>query len=730
MRSTKWIALVAAVALFGACSDDESNNGNANNNSSTSNNTAPNNITDAGNNATDAANNVITPAEADRSCDNLDPSYCSLPWPSRAFLAEDADRQTGYTLTFGAESLPANNGGTHVDPEPYKRMDGYGLGAPAIALFPNIDSSGFPNEYNVAASLEDDADILLLEIAEDGTATRVPYYVDHDLNNDDPTMRPIVVRPAVILKEATRYAVAFRNLVDTDGNAIEPSASFKALLDGTGAADSSIVYRETELNEVLAIVEAQGVERDSLVLAYDWVTASSDGLHGYMLHIRDEVLTDLPNGPDLTVTSVEEFAVPADASNVQPGEDTHMRYRITGTFEAPNYIEVLNGGLLKQLRIGADGMPEADGTRTADFWVMVPHDADTEDHGLMMYGHGLFGEGARAAASFNRKIGADHNYIVYGASLWGMSETQADGDAFPVVTNLSNFPSLGDQLHQGMAEWLLLARAMRNKFPSLTEVTDRSLQIDTDDSVYSGISQGGIFGPTIVALSPDITLGHAGVPGHTYSVLLHRSVDFEPFFNLLRTAYRDTVEQLIGLHTLQILWNGTDSVSYVRKLSAEPFDEGVVNHMIFAPAKGDFQVAVHQNEVLARTPDLGIALMANYDADRSVDLVTETAYPHTGSGVVLYDFNQEDDMGMTWRNAWPEPGNLPPVRGDETCPAACPAAGTSFDRAKFNCCAGQCCYDAHELPRRRDWHNEQMVHFFRNGGEIIDVCGGDGCRPD
>jgi hypothetical protein len=363
---------------------------------------------------------------------------------------------------------------------------------------------------------------------------------------------------------------------------------------------------------------------------------------------------------------------------------------------------------------------------------MVPHGADTEQHGLMMYGHGLFGGGGRAAASFNQKIGFDHNYIVYGASLWGMSSVQRDQDALPAVTNLSNFPSLADQLHQGMLEWILLARAMENVFPTLTEVTDRNLQINTDDNVYSGISQGGIFGPTLVALSPDITLGHAGVPGHTYAVLLHRSVDFAPFFTLMRGAYPDVVEQLIALHTIQLLWDGTDSVSYFRKLSAEPFDDGTVNRVLFAPAKGDFQVSVHQNEKLARTEGLGIALMENYDAERTtIDIVEQTPYPHTGSGVVLYDFNQEDENGMTWRNAWPEPGNLPPRRGDQdACPAACPDPDTSIDRARFGCCAGQCCYDAHELPRRRDWHNEQMAHFFRNNGEIIDVCGGDGCTPE
>ena len=89
---------------------------------------------------------------------------------------------------------------------------------------------------------------------------------------------------------------------------------------------------------------------------------------------------------------------------------------------------------------------------------------------------------------------------------------------------------------------------------------------------------------------------------------------------------------------------------------------------------------------------MGIKLMENYGRD--VYGVDPQAYPYTGSGVVLYDFG----------NPWPEPGNTPPEEG--------PLG------------------DPHGKPRDQTYHNEQMVHFFRNDGEIIDVCGGDGCTPD
>ena len=96
-------------------------------------------------------------------------------------------------------------------------------------------------------------------------------------------------------------------------------------------------------------------------------------------------------------------------------------------------------------------------------------------------------------------------------------------------------------------------------------------------------------------------------------------------------------------------------------------------------------------EIAARS-DVGLRVMANYDADRQVELVEPQPYPYSGSGIVLWHFG----------NAWPMPGNRPPPEDESG--------------------------DPHEAPRHFDPHNDQMVHFFRTG-EIMDVCHGLPC-PD
>ncbi len=267
-----------------------------------------------------------------------------------------------------------------------------------------------------------------------------------------------------------------------------------------------------------------------------------------------------------------------------------------------------------------------------------------------------------------------------------------DGPVVPsLVADLSRFPSLADRLHQGLVEWLVLCRAMRAQLDSLPELGKWKVKVNPDELFYSGISQGGIFGATFVALSPDVKRGHLGVPGNNYSLLLQRSTDFENFFLILASSYGWPPDQAVALALLQQLWDATDPVSHYRHLMAEPYPGNTPHQVLLGPARGDYQVAVVSNEILARS-GLGVQLMAPYDGARHVFGAPEQSYPYVGSGIVLWHFG----------NPWPPPGNQPP-----SDPPG----------------------DPHGKPRREEGNSRQMVHFFRTG-EIIDVCAGLPCGPD
>lgn len=627
--------------------------------------------------------------EVDPDCDPLQPGVCSFPWPSNLYLEEDALRETGVTLAFGETSLPANNGGLHVRPEPYRRLDGYGVGTPIMVRFANLDPSGLPDETDIGASMDADAEILLFRAGGKGGLTRVPYFAETDQREPDLSQRILFVRPAVILDEATRYVVAFRNLVDTDGNTYAPSPAFAALVAGDTSGDPNLAPRQARFDAMFAELESAGVPKASLQLAWDFSTASSEALHGAMLAIRDDALARIDaNLPTPTITSVTEYA-PAPDDTGRP-VDENLAFRVEGEVTVPSYLRLQQMDLLSDtvLNRDVDGVPQVNGTRTIEWWMNIPHSARTSTNtmDLVLYGHGLLGTGEQVLSSYNRPVANREHFIMFGASLTGFDDAMLTTVGL-ALRNMSAFEWVAETIHQGLAEYLMLARIMQRQASQLSVVTNNGITVSSN-LYYSGISQGGIFGATLMAIATDITHGHLGVPGSNYSLLLQRSVDFEPFFSMLQTAYATSTDHAILLSTVQQIWEMTDPVSYMRHITAEPFANTPNHRVLLAPAKGDYQVSVLSNELAARA-DIGLPIMERYDDERTVYGVSYASYPRQGSGIVLWDFG----------NPWPPAGNVTP---------------------------SDSLGDPHGKPRRNADHIRQLGHFLRTG-EIIDVCGGDGC---
>lgn len=632
----------------------------------------------------------------DPDCDPILPFECALPWPSSLYLKEDPSTKTGFALRFGKASLPATKqANTPVAPEGYQHLDGYSVGTPLIVAFPGLDASALPGENSIERSLDKDAQVLWFEVQGDAAA-RVPYFAELDGNEGDPERQVLFVRPAVILKEATRYVVAFRDLKDRGGAPIAPSPAFARLRDGTTRDLPALAARQARFDAVFSLLERQGVPRSSLTLAWDFVTGSSAALHGDLLAMRDDALVRAgARGAALQLTKVTEYAQRDDGSG-RP-IDGNWALALEGTYEVPDYLEPWTQGSFtgSRLRRGPDRRPVAMGTVKRPFWLRVPHSAlSGPPHGLVMYGHGLLGSGTQVGGGFNGKIANDHKLIFFAADLTGMAEGDVN-QVIMILQEMSRFPSMTDRLQQGLVQWVLLARGVREQLADLLAsqpaLSTKKIQVNKDELFYSGISQGGIFGASFLALSPDVTYGHLGVPGNNYSTLLQRSIDFTSYGAIIAGAYATTAEHAILLSAIQLLWDVADPVSHLRHITAEPYPGNRPHYGLWAAARGDYQVSVLTNEIAARS-GLGIALLADYDKDRAPALLRPAPYPHKGSGLVLYHFG----------NPWPAPGNRPP-------------------KDDFG--------DPHGKPRKNDGHNEQMVHFFRTG-EIIDACGGDGCYPN
>ncbi len=626
------------------------------------------------------------PDEAD--CDPLVPEHCAMPFPSSRYLERDESRVTGYTLSYGATTLPANKLGVHIDPKPYRRLDGFGVGQPALVYFPRLDASAIPDETRLAETLTTASPLGLFEVKKDGTFERIPCFAELDLSDPEPEHRALIVRPAVLLKEATRYVVALRGLSDLDGKLMAPSDAFVALRDHRSEG-TPVASRQAGFDELFTGLEAAGIPRAELTLAFDWVTASSEAMHGPLLHMRDDALATLGDArPSITVHTVTEFSV---------AESPDIAFELEGTFAVPNYMKPVQVGKQKgyNLAFGKTGLPEQTGTLLAGFLMRVPRSALPvapatvgEPHGVFIHGHGLNGSYDQVRDGWISRLANQEKLIAVGTNMLGMSSEDVD-TIIAMLSDLSDFPALSDRLHQGALNHVFLSRALKRGFDEVPELASRGIAIDESQVFYNGISQGGIFGATHLALSLDILRGQLGVPGNNYSTLLQRSSDFAAFFAILRSVYALPHDRQVLLSALQGLWDSVDSTSHYRHLKVEPHPNTPPHDVLLASAKGDQQVALLTNEIVTRS-GVGVELLPGYGKD--VALVTATAYPLKGSGLVNYDFG----------NSWPAPGNLPPVDVLE---------------------------DPHGSPRKLEAHNHQMVYFWRTG-DIIDVCGGNGCTPD
>lgn len=611
-------------------------------------------------------------------CDPIHPVHCALPWPSNQYLVPDAKTKTGYRLQFGETTLPKNSGDQQIEPGPYAFLDGYGVGTAILMAWPDIDLSGLPSEATMDKSVDPAAAIVLLEV-ENGKVTRhVPYFVELDATEKKkPAHAMTIVRPALILKEATRYVVGVRGLKDKAGKPFTAAPAF-ALLQSGKTAGTAIADRQAHFDDIFQLLGTEKIKKEELILAWDFVTASSETEHGRLLAMRDAAQKQTgASGPLLTVKEVRTLT---------PAEDVDIGMEITGTFHVPSYMRYDAKIGLHYLNLDAAGLPQQDGSRDPEFYVRIPRSAlgGGGAHGLMQYGHGLNGHAGEVGSGYLGGMANQNKLILYACHLYGMSQFEV-AEILIMLTNMTWFPTLPDKLHQGLLEYTLLQRAMREQFADLPAVKQAGITVDKSKMYYYGNSQGGIFGGTVLALSTDITRGALGVVGNNYSTLLQRSSDFEQFFALIRGYYPDSRDQIILLSAIQLLWDAADPVTHYAHLHASPYPGTPAHEALADIAIGDHQVAPITMENAARSGN-AFAIMANWG--KPVFGVTPTAYPFKGSGIVSFNCG----------NDWVAQGNLPPTQGE----------------------------DPHGCPRKRPEHWQQMGHFFATG-EIIDVCGGKPC---
>jgi hypothetical protein len=442
---------------------------------------------------------------------------------------------------------------------------------------PGATVTGLADAYHIDQSVAPSSPTVLLEY---DTAAVVPHWVELDSltstlsysSNNDVDAQMFFMRPALRLKDNTRYVVAIRNVVDSNGNVIPPTPVFQALRDNTPSSDLSVAPRRALYADILGKLQSANIDTTTLQAAWDFTTASKTDTTQWLVHMRDDALATVGTaGPSYTYTQCT--TTPSGPSNAPCGvfdnPNPYIRRRIIGQMTVPLYLDNPNPGATLNFGAGgrATGMPGQNGTAVFQFLLQIPNSLvnDGQKGPIIQNAHGLFGDQTEGQDSYMAETCDREGYVEIAVDLVGMASD--DGATYVpnlVAGDISQLYHMFDRLHQGFINELLAMRMMRGAMAQdPATIFNGNPTIDPTTSFYRGDSQGGISGGVYMAISTDVTRGLLGEPGAPYDTLLDRSIDFNGFFLIIQGAYPNPLDIQLGLGLVQSLWDRVDPGGYV-----------------------------------------------------------------------------------------------------------------------------------------------------------------------
>jgi len=455
------------------------------------------------------------------------------------------------------------------------------------------------------------------------------------------------------------------------------------------------------MEDLFARLGRAGVQRDSLYLAWDFTVGSAQRIAGRMLKLRDAAYAELGDVKlaDRVVEGDSPAFTPATPCATTDEEDPDI-LRVCGQFTVPCFLD--QPGCPPGSRFafadakGNDPQRIPANTMVANYECIVRKDATAARPSL--YGHGLLGDASEVDLPPQRAMVKNHDFM-YCATDWKGMAAEDIPNVGTILHDLSRFPTLTDRLQQGLLDFLFLGRLMIHPDGFASDPTLGG-KVDRARLFYDGNSQGGIYGGTLTAISPDVDRSVLGVPAMNYSTLLQRSTDFAQYGAVLYASYPKEIERPLLFSLIQQLWDRSDPNGYAWHMTTDPYPDTPPHTVLMQSAVGDHQVANVAADVEART--IGARIRPTpVDPGRSRDVqpfyaIPTTSFPTSGSVYEPWDAGPD-------YNALAPASNTPP----ETTPQN---------------------QDPHGVPRRTAAAQQQKSDHLRVGGSVIDHCGGHPCH--
>ncbi|HYO65745.1 MAG TPA: hypothetical protein VEU33_06650, partial [Archangium sp.] len=584
----------------------------------------------------------------------------TLPSGHRVRLSESAKLKTKEGAVFDFTDLhPA---------------DGWSHGTQMLALFPGgVDVSNLPSLQSPTAAVNG-ATVLLDAERSEG----VLHFAELDPRASSDERRALLLRPLERLGNQTRYIVALRGLKAKNGSPVPVPEGFRRIRDGQTEGDPLLVPLSRHYEErIFPVLEAAGIPRGELQLAWDFTTGSEENVTRDMLDVRRltmEALEATP--PAVTVTEVKDEV------------DVNIARRITGTLRVPLFLESAQPGAL--LARDERGRVRRNGEAEVPFTLQIPRSVWGQGVApvrLIQYGHGFFGSRAEADSTFFVRPFIDGaKAVVLTVDWWGMSSADAPGLLNTIANNPGQTLGFTDRVHQAMANQIAVTYAVRTTLGELESLKDKGVRVyDPARTYFYGISQGHILGGTYLALSPHVERGVLSVGGVDFSLIMFRARPFSPFLSSISQVLPDALDQQKFAALTQTGFDRIDPITYAPHVLADTYAGGPASRRVLMQyGLGDVSVPNVATEVHARA----LGLVQQLPATKPVPGLLAREGEVDGSALVQFDFKLPEPLPGTV-------ADLPPQNNA-----------------------------VHEGVRRDAESRDQVNRFLMPGGKVEAVCGG------
>ena len=261
-------------------------------------------------------------------------------------------------------------------------------------------------------------------VIDTSTGQRWPIWVEID-STVKPDKANLEIHPSVNFTSGDRYIVALRNLKNAKKEHLQAPEGFRTYRDNLPSSEEKVNERRPHFEEIFSQLQAAGIARSSLYLAWDFTVASDQNNTGRELSMRDAAFSTL--GDNNLADGVVEgtsptFTVTETEKEPNPGE---IARRVKGTVVVPCFLfpSCAPGGTML---LNAEGKPIQNGVWPANFDCIVPVSATTgagESARPSLYGHGLFGDASEVDSGPQRSLSQAHDIVQCATDEIGMSES-------------------------------------------------------------------------------------------------------------------------------------------------------------------------------------------------------------------------------------------------------------------------------------------------------------------